>query len=151
MPDYLIAQLSNFRSHSRSDPAGFYYMFGMSRTLTDPQIEGIAKHYAQQKPKPIGVKTDTQIVSKGKAIYDSGIPESQVPPCAACHGPDGNGMAAFPRLAGQHQDYMVKQLMVFQRDAGRPNTPMTQVAHGLSEEQVDAVTGYLQALTTAQQ
>jgi cytochrome c553 len=32
--------------------------------------------------------------------------------CAACHGPDGNSVAPdFPRLAGQHYDYLVRALV----------------------------------------
>jgi cytochrome c553 len=41
--------------------------------------------------------------------------------CAACHNPDGNStIAANPKLAGQHADYLYKQLKNFKADGGKP-------------------------------
>jgi cytochrome c553 len=41
--------------------------------------------------------------------------------CAACHNPDGNSaVAANPKLAGQHADYIYKQLKNFKADGGKP-------------------------------
>lgn len=41
--------------------------------------------------------------------------------CAACHGPDGNSpVAAFPKLAGQHESYLLKQLQNFKAQNGKP-------------------------------
>jgi cytochrome c553 len=41
--------------------------------------------------------------------------------CAACHNPDGNStVAANPKLAGQHADYLYKQLKNFKADGGKP-------------------------------
>ena len=54
-------------------------------------------------------------------------------------------MATFPRLAWQHQDYLVKQLRVFRETEQRPGTPMKQVTHLLSDEEIRAVAGYLQS------
>src|SRR5690349_19810391 len=48
--EYLGAQLREFRSKNRSDPAGFEYMWGISRSLTDKQIDELADYYAQQQP-----------------------------------------------------------------------------------------------------
>lgn len=143
---YMVAQLENFRSHQRSDPAGFFYMYGMSQKLTDDQIKGLADYYAMQIPKAIASKVDGVKMAEGKAIFEGGIPAKEVPPCMACHGARGEGMATFPRLANQHEDYLIKQLDVFQDNRGRPNTPMTQVAHGLTLPQIQAVAGYLQAI-----
>ena len=41
--------------------------------------------------------------------------------CAACHNPDGNStVSANPKLAGQHADYIYKQLKNFKADGGKP-------------------------------
>ena len=41
--------------------------------------------------------------------------------CAACHNPDGNSaVAANPKLAGQHADYIYKQLKNFKAEGGKP-------------------------------
>ena len=142
---YIISQMENFRGHGRSDPAGFEYMWGISHKLTDDQIKGLAEYFAKQTPHSNAPVNAQQIVA-GKEIYEKGVPDKEAAPCMACHGPNAEGVATFPRLANQHQDYMIKQLQVFQRTDERPNTPMTQIAHLLSHEEMEAVAGYLQAL-----
>lgn len=143
-PGYLVAQLENFRSHRRSDPPGFTYMWGISHHLTDGQIAGLADYFAKQLPKP-NTSVDAQQMAAGKVIYENGVPAKEASPCTACHGPKAEGLATFPRLANQHQDYLVKQLHVFQETDGRPGTPMKQITHLLSDQEMGAVAGYLQA------
>jgi len=142
--DYITSQMENFRGHGRSDPAGFEYMWGISHKLTDDQIKGLAEYFAKQAPQP-NAPVNAQQLAAGKEIYEKGVPDKEAAPCMACHGPNAEGVATFPRLANQHQDYMVKQLQVFQRTDERPNTPMTQIAHLLSREEMEAVAAYLQA------
>jgi cytochrome c553 len=53
--------------------------------------------------------------------------------CAACHGPDGNSPSAeFPRLAGQHFDYLVKAMNDYKSGA-RKNPIMAPMAAPLSK------------------
>jgi cytochrome c553 len=141
---YLVAQLENFRSHRRSDPAGYEFMWGLTRNLTDPQIDGLAEYFSTQTAKRNSA-VDTASMALGKQIFEQGVPDKATPPCAACHGPQGQGLAAFPRLAFQHQDYLIKQLHVFQETEWRPGTPMKQVTHQMSNEEIEAVAAYLQA------
>jgi cytochrome c553 len=143
-PSYLVAQLENFRSHQRSDPPGFEYMWGISRHLSDDQIKGLAEYFARQVPQA-NAPVDAQLMAAGKVIFENGVPDKEAAPCMACHGPQAQGIANFPRLAGQHQDYLVKQLHVFQETEGRPGTPMKQITHLLSVQEMQAVAGYLQA------
>ena len=51
-PGYIVSQLTNFRTHQRSDPSGFRYMWGISRYLTDDQIAGLAEYFSKQKALP---------------------------------------------------------------------------------------------------
>ena len=148
-PAYLVSQLENFRGHGRSDPAGFEYMWGLSHNLSDAQISGLAEYFAKQIPHP-NETVNANLMAAGKEIYENGVPSKEAPPCMACHGPKGEGVANFPRLAGQHQDYLIKQLQVFQSTEGRPNTPMTQVTHLLSKGEMAAVAGYLQAFPSTE-
>lgn len=141
---YLVVQLTNFRSHQRSDPEGFEYMWGISRKLTDDQIKGLADYFSKQIPQPNAAVSVQQMVA-GKEIYEKGVPSKQTLACVTCHQPNGEGLASFPRLADQHQDYLVKQLIVFKDTEGRPGTPMKQVTHNLDPGEMDAVTAYLQA------
>ena len=148
-PAYVVGQLENFRGHKRSDPAGFEYMWGLSHNLTDDQIKGLAEYFSKQTPQ-LNAGVDAELMPLGKEIFENGLPSKEAPPCMTCHGPLAEGTAAFPRLANQHQDYIVKQLEVFQRTDERPNTPMTQVAHLLSVEDIHAVAAYLQAFPQKQ-
>jgi cytochrome c553 len=144
---YSIAQLSAFKSHGRQDPAGFEYMWGLSRSLTDEQVKGLAAYYAAQAPAKQPVEGDAGKMGAGKAIFENGLSVKNVPACATCHGADGQGNAPFPRLAGQHADYLVKQLVVFQRTDERPEgSIMKTVAHDLSRQDIENVAAYVQAM-----
>lgn len=148
MPDYTIEQLKAFRGHSRSDPAGFEYMWGLSRHLTDAQIEGLAAYFASQAPKPNAeTAVSPDLAAAGHEIFEKGILSASVPPCATCHGESAQGREKFPRLAGQHADYLVKQLAVFQRTDERPEgAVMKVIAHQLTQANIEAVSAYLQTV-----
>jgi cytochrome c553 len=64
-----------------------------------------------------------------------------------CHGKDAEGNATCPRLAGQHSEYLVKQLVLFKSqlraDAAAPI--MHNVTAGLSFDQMEAVAAYLES------
>ena len=144
---YVITQLNGFKSHSRSDPAGFEDMWGLSRGLTEDQIKGLAAYYAAQTPVRLPIEGDAAQREAGKLVFEQGVPDKGVPACQSCHGPEGLGMATFPRLAGQHADYVVKQLMVFQRTDERPEgSIMKTVAHELTTRNIDDVAAYVQSL-----
>jgi cytochrome c553 len=142
---YIVAQLTNFRSHQRSDPAGYIYMWGLSRHLTDPQIEALGEYYAKQTARRSRWgAVEPGLLAAGKEIYEKGVPEQNVVACTACHGPKGEGMGSFPRLAFQHGDYIIKQLDVFQFSQHRPGTPMEQITHPLTGDNKAAVAAYIQ-------
>ena len=61
--------------------------------------------------------------------------------CAICHGTNGVNAGGIPNLAGQPASYLAMQLRDF-RDGKRPATIMNQIAKGLTEQQIDAVTTY---------
>tara|TARA_R110001599_G_scaffold352871_4_gene589032 strand:+ start:26966 stop:27574 length:609 start_codon:yes stop_codon:yes gene_type:complete len=62
--------------------------------------------------------------------------------CAACHGADGNSPSdMFPKLAGQGEAYLVKQLIEF-KSGVRSNAIMAPMAAGLSEQDMADVAAY---------
>jgi cytochrome c553 len=148
-PAYFVAQLKEFKSHNRQDPAGFEYMWGLSRSFSDEQITALAAYFAAQ-PAPRGRPAgDEGRLKAGDTIFHQGVPGKNVPPCMACHGSEGQGNEAFPRLAGQHSDYVVKQLVVFQRTNERPEGAiMKTVAHELTADDIRNVAAYVQSLGT---
>jgi cytochrome c553 len=145
-PAYTIEQLTGFRTHYRSDPAGFEYMWGLSRHLTDGQIKGLAEYFAAQAPAPNPAR-DAALAERGRDVFEHGVPAKSIPPSSSCHGDRGQGNAGFPRLAGQHADYVVKQLLVFQRTDERPEgAVMKTVAHLLTRDNMQAVAEYVQGI-----
>jgi len=63
--------------------------------------------------------------------------------CAACHGVDGHSAApANPHLAGQHADYLVKQLADFKANKERKNAVMMSMAQPLSPDDMRAVASH---------
>lgn len=144
---YLVAQLEGFKRQGRRDPAGFEYMWGLSRSLSEAQIRGLASYYASQVPQRQAPEASAAVAEAGRSIYESGVPDRDIPGCAGCHGASGQGQDAFPRLAGQHADYVAKQLVVFQRTDERPEgSVMKTVAHGLTQADIARVSAYVQSL-----
>ncbi|HUO79607.1 MAG TPA: c-type cytochrome [Steroidobacteraceae bacterium] len=141
--NYLAAQLKAFRSQTRGDADAIGYMWGMSAALEDDTIEALAQYYAAQKPGA-GHAGEASLVDRGRQIYEKGVEAVGVPACAACHGPDARGMGDFPRLAGQHAQYVLKQLGSFQSNM-RNVAVMHGVAQGLKLEEMRAVAAYLEA------
>ncbi len=145
---YLQAQLQGFRSHDRRDPAGYVYMWGLSRSLSDAQIQGLAAYFAAQPPQARPPEAQAPRIAAGRAIFEAGLPAQRVPACVGCHGDKAQGLASIPRLAGQHVDYLVKQLRVFASPGQRPSgdASMSALAHALSEANIVDVASFLQAL-----
>jgi len=145
---YIVEQLSSFRKRSRIDPAGFEYMWGLSRNLTDEQIKELAAFYGGEKIRsPAYLTGKSDLRDAGKTVFTGGVPEKNIPPCTTCHGAEGLGHEQFPRIAGQHADYLVKQLVVFQRTDERPEGAIMKViAHDLTKENIEAIAAYLEAL-----
>ncbi len=138
---YITLQLDAFRGHLRADPNAQAYMWGMASQLSDTTITALADYYASQKPAP-GAAGDHALMTEGQKIYTQGIQEQGVPACVTCHGVDAQGAGAFPRLGGQHVEYLISQLQGFQSGT-RSNAPiMLAVVRTLSAEQLNAVATY---------
>lgn len=138
--DYIDAQLKNFRSHSRTDPHARAYMWGMASQLDDALIAGLAKYYAAQTPTPPQSGGDLSAV--GKKIFMNGVAAENIPPCAACHGEHAEGNGQFPRLAGQHADYLKKQLEAF-RSTLRESDIMHANTKEMRDSEIEALVSYL--------
>jgi cytochrome c553 len=141
-PEYLAKQLAEFKSGKRANAV----MSGMASMLSDADMKELAAYYAGQKLVLAQAKTNGS-GSLGEKIYRGGIAASNVPACAACHGPAGAGLPKqFPRLAGQHADYTLAQLRTF-RTGERANAPMMMViAAKMTDAEMAAVADYMQGL-----
>jgi cytochrome c553 len=141
--NYLAAQLKAFRGQSRGDPDAVGYMWGMAAELDDATIDALASYYSKQKPEP-SPRGDAALIARGRAVYEHGVESEGVPACGACHGPDGHGVADFPRLASQHAQYLLKQLASFQSNM-RNVAVMHGVAQNLRLQEMQAVAAYVEA------
>ena len=67
--------------------------------------------------------------------------------CAACHGAEGQGMAVFPKLAGQSSDYIVDRLNTYKNrgEVGAMSSTMWAQAGMLSADQIDMIGDFIQA------
>jgi len=142
--DYIIAQLQAFRDRTRADPHAQTYMWGMAAQLSDHTIDGIAAYYASQPPVA-GVPSASPEITAGKNIFTEGFPSANEPACMSCHGEKAEGDGAIPRLAGQHPNYLARQLEAFASTA-RANEIMHENSKNLTPEQINEVTAYLATL-----
>jgi cytochrome c553 len=141
-PEYLVKQLTEFKSGKRANAV----MSGMAAGLSDDDMKGLAAYFSGQTLKLGAAKTNGK-GSLGEKIYRGGIAATNVPACAACHGPTGAGLPKqFPRLGGQHVDYTVAQLRTF-RTGERANAPMMMtIATKMTDAEMAAVADYIQGL-----
>lgn len=137
---YLSAQLRSFKDQTRSVPA----MNAVAATLSEADISELSAYFAAQKSQP----ESGEVPSKGEAIYRAGIAAKEVPACAACHGPEGQGNApaGFPLVRGQYAAYTVKALSDYAAGVRGENTPMRTIAARLSEDEMKAVAAYIAGL-----
>lgn len=144
-PLYLAEQLRLFRTQKRSDSSPQAYMWGISALLDDATIQGLADYYAAQPARP-GKAGHPRLMEQGRRIYEQGIPARGVAACASCHGEKGEGASVFPRLAGQHAEYIVRQLLEF-RTRLRPHGVIMaeRVVKNMTPAEMRAVAAYLQA------
>jgi cytochrome c553 len=141
--EYLKLQLADFKDHARSDKTGAQYMWGFTH-LTETQIAELADYFSSQSPMKADADTPD---ARGELIFRQGLPESGVARCSSCHGVEGQGNGRFPRLAGQHANYMSRQLKVLQQTDQRPRDDLTkQITHALSDADAESVAHYMATL-----
>ena len=140
---YLAAQIDAFRKQTRAEKDAHDFMWGIAGRLDEGIATGIAAYYAAQPPAP-GRTDDSALVAKGKELYDKGLPDRGIPACASCHGANGEGIADFPRLAGQHAKYVAKQLTYIQK-LTRAAPVMHGIVKDLTPSEIQAVATYTQS------
>ncbi|MDE1242615.1 c-type cytochrome [Vibrio aestuarianus] len=128
----------------RYDPV----MSGMAMPLSDEDISDLSAYFASL---PISANsTPEDVVKTGKALYSGGDAERGLTACIACHGPRGNGteLSGFPKISGQHADYIKAQLQKF-REGSRNNDMngmMQDVAKKLTDADIEILSKYVGGL-----
>jgi cytochrome c553 len=140
---YLASQIDAFRKQARAEKDAHDFMWGIAGRLDEKIINGIAAYYAAQ-PRAPGRTDDSALVAKGKELFDKGVLDRGIPACATCHGANGEGVADFPRLAGQHAKYVAKQLTYIQT-LTRAAPVMHGIVKDLTPDEMQAVAAYVQS------
>ena len=143
---YIEVQLKAFRAQNRRDPEAHEYMWGITSAwlLNDQIITGLASYFSSQAPAP-GKPGDPALWLAGKQLYEKGSSDRRVPACAGCHGVNAEGLSVFPRLAGQHAQYLVTQLQKLRASMRDSPVMLHGVVRDLSDNEMVAVATYLQS------
>jgi len=147
-PEYIKNQLEAFVEHRRTNNI----MFNVAHVLSPAMLDALTESFHNLNPKPLTTAAPEELIATGKKIYEEGIANADVPPCAGCHGPEAKGEGQFPRLAGQLSDYVADKLTNWASERGQnpanPDTSaiMAPIAHSLNQQQIKAVAAYLNHL-----
>ncbi|MBP0588641.1 cytochrome c4 [Paraburkholderia sp. LEh10] len=130
---YIYLQLRDFKEGRRSDPR----MSPMAANLSKEDMQDLADYFAAQKPVPVAFKADGEAVEAGRK-------KSAAELCTTCHLANFSGQNEIPRVAGQHYQYIVKQLQDFRsrtrtNDAGN----MGSVARNLTDDDIRNLASYV--------
>jgi cytochrome c553 len=146
-PQYIENQLRAFIEHRRKN----LIMANVAHALTPSMLSSLAHHFRDLNPPPLEGRS-RGATAAGKHIYDDGLPESNVPACSACHGPDAKGQDQIPRLAGQLPDYIHDKLVNWTAERGQNSSMpdssavMGPTSHNLTKSQIEAVAAYVSHL-----
>uniref|UniRef100_UPI003341A922 c-type cytochrome n=1 Tax=Castellaniella defragrans TaxID=75697 RepID=UPI003341A922 len=152
--EYIAKQIADFkpqgdkpavrRAAGGEDPI----MAPLVVALTPEDIQNVALYLSLQRldPATAATATDEATMEQGQHIWRAGLVDRKVPACAACHAPNGAGIPGeFPRLAGQHPEYLTEQLKLF-RSGDRANDIMRDVADRMTDKDIAAVADYAAGL-----
>ena len=128
--DYIVLQLEALKEGARQNST----MNGIAAGLSEAEMGALAAYFAEQTPKSAG--GNARLAKKGKAIYKA---------CWSCHGSNASGQEGYPRLAGQHPEYVVRQLKNF-KSGSRNNSAMKEILTNLSNADMEALAAYLGSL-----
>ena len=144
---YLERQLGLIKGGARAVPE----MAGIVAGLSEQDLADVAAYFSSQTIK--AGEADDASRTLGERLYRSGNAATDVPACMACHGPagEGNPLAMYPSLAGQHSVYTEKMLQGFRSGTSwgeddESSIIMTGVAFRLTDDEIKAVSAYIQGL-----
>ncbi|MFK8029972.1 MAG: cytochrome c [Gammaproteobacteria bacterium] len=153
-PAYIVSRLKAYKSGEGFEKASGVYganvsvMKAQAAGLSEQDMHNVAAYFASQTVKP--GEADPALVELGGQLYRLGNEDTNVPSCAACHGPKGAGnpKAMMPAVAGQRSTYTVNQLNAFAKGMrhGGINNMMHGVATAMSDEEIKAVASFLEGL-----
>lgn len=147
---YLERQLGLIKSGDRPVPE----MASISMGLNEQDMADLAAYFSGQLTS--AGTTEEALRINGERLYRAGNSNTDVPACMSCHGPigEGNPLAGYPSLAGQHTVYTEKMLKGFRSgqkwgEDDSNSKIMTEVSLRLTDDEIKAVSSYIQGLHAA--
>jgi cytochrome c553 len=140
---YIEVQLKSFRTQARGDPEAHDYMWGIAATLSDSVSAALAEYFSSQAPVT-GTPGDTKSAASGKQLYEKAGTDRGALACSGCHGQNAEGKLVFPRLAGQHSQYLVRQMQMM-RVKLRNSPVMHGMIKDLSDDDMKSLAAYLES------
>jgi cytochrome c553 len=135
-PLYTYYQLLQFREGQRLDPQ----MSPVAMSLSDADMQDLAAYYAGQTPATPRGTGDPVKLEAGRRLV-------QTHHCDSCHAPGLVGQQHIPRLAGQHYEYLLKQLRAYKAQTRADlEGSMTMAAQPLSIEDIEMLAYYISHL-----
>ncbi|HEY9063750.1 MAG TPA: c-type cytochrome [Burkholderiaceae bacterium] len=139
---YIVGALTAYKKGDRKHPT----MRGIAASLTDQDMADLAAFYETEYKAadpagagtPVPPPTVAELLKKGN--------------CASCHGENFSKPidASYPKLAGQHADYLYQALKAYQTDnnpqVGRNNPVMMGMARPFNHAELKALSAYLSSL-----
>ena len=133
---YIYLQLRDFNKKRRQDPL----MSPMAANLSSKDMLDLAAYFSMQKPTQQNAKGDAAKIDEGRKIADAAL-------CPMCHLGGFSGQNEIPRVAGQHYDYIKKQLLAFKaRERTNDAGSMTAYMNDVTAEQIEALASYIASL-----
>jgi cytochrome c553 len=142
--DYMVKQLKDFRSGRRTGE-----MQGTAELLSDRDIDIVSEYFSQQAVKLPQLDSQPGADQRlAKSLYQYGDSTRGLLACSACHGAVGLGGAAIPRLAGQHEAYLLQQLGEFKagQRSNDVEAQMGDISRLLSDTEIAVLSAYLSRL-----
>ena len=133
---YMYLQLRDYQEGRRKNDLMAPMVAGLSRD----DMRELSDYFSKQKPPPQPYKADPEKARLGKLKADETL-------CTMCHLGGFAGQNEIPKVAGQHYDYIVKQLSDFKaRNRTNDAGSMTSVSNTLNDKDIENLAHYLVGL-----
>lgn len=138
---YILAALRAYKADERKHPS----MSGVASTLSEQDMADVAAYYAHNGPAQKAPEAAVPGTARAMALVAKGN-------CTACHGANFSQPInpVFPKLAGQHSDYLYVALKAYKtegvRQIGRTHPVMGGIAKQFSNDELKELANYIGSL-----
>ncbi|WP_157288433.1 c-type cytochrome [Uliginosibacterium gangwonense] len=146
---YIYKQLHDFKGQNGKPPARYAAsMLLPLGILNDSDFHALAIYYSEKTLIPEKAKSP-KTFELGQRIWLGGNYDRNIPACAGCHGPSGQGIPPlYPRLQGQFADYTRNVLMAYKTGAltNDSSGTMQAVSKRMTQNEIEAISDYIAGL-----